>query len=479
MSLLNHSPYRPPVGSWHWAFERLLEGKTIRRPNWPPGDTVQLRDRQLRIVHNTWQHDEWVGPEPVLFYPDATAVQDFGVYPRPDPLPAPKPPTPILQGPLGMHPEDAAAVDTRIYRVTGAVGPPGYQPVWVWGRPGSGERARWIPDWQRKLDFPAPGMMLVADAVGPVSEGVLFPRNIRAAGQDIPVDPPEGVHVVKLTREDTAYLIAAIRAAESIRPGSVLHDPYSAELCGSRGPELLESLPSLPGDRWPVIARTWATDQFVAGLLEGGVRTVLDIGAGLSTRPWRLTGPTAEAATWIEVDSEHFLWTKYGDWSRLCRWGLRKTQFWACSDVFDDPFLARLQPARTPGPVLAVTEGLLAYSNHCDVKLLALRLASQPSIRWWIADFASPASFRLFSKTALGRLMRRSGLPFRFSPEEGVRAFVKSCGWETVTYSSTVRVASHLGILPASLKAWAGKDRIGPVWSGVWLMRRAAQGRES
>ena len=51
---------------------------------------------------------------------------------------------------------------------------------------------------------------------------------------------------------------------------------------------------------WSVVIRTRVIDSFVQQLIAGGVETVINLGAGLDTRPYRLDLPAS--LRWIEVD---------------------------------------------------------------------------------------------------------------------------------------------------------------------------------
>src|SRR4051812_38059191 len=91
---------------------------------------------------------------------------------------------------------------------------------------------------------------------------------------------------------DTALWVAAFRAFESERPDSLYHDPYAGVLSGERGRVMAREMPYQNMLAWLMAVRTIAIDRLVFEALSVGVDTVINIGAGLDTRPYRLDLPT-------------------------------------------------------------------------------------------------------------------------------------------------------------------------------------------
>ena len=90
---------------------------------------------------------------------------------------------------------------------------------------------------------------------------------------------------------DTALWMASIRAGESCRPDAVFRDALAAQLSGAEGAQIERSIPNAALSAWGVIIRTSAIDRLVAAALQERVDTVLNLGAGYDTRPYRLTLP--------------------------------------------------------------------------------------------------------------------------------------------------------------------------------------------
>src|SRR5689334_23297687 len=107
---------------------------------------------------------------------------------------------------------------------------------------------------------------------------------------------PEMEHV-----SDTALFVAAWRAAESERPDALIHDPFAARLAGERGVSIAEALKGSELASFGIALRVRLIDELLLETIRSNdIGTVLNLGAGLDTRPWRMDLP--EKLRWIEVD---------------------------------------------------------------------------------------------------------------------------------------------------------------------------------
>lgn len=84
---------------------------------------------------------------------------------------------------------------------------------------------------------------------------------------------------------DTALWVATYRAWESERSDAVFHDPFARRLAGERGEQLAAAMPMAGRHAWSYTARTWLTDQLVAKLVADDTDMVINLAAGLDTRP--------------------------------------------------------------------------------------------------------------------------------------------------------------------------------------------------
>jgi methyltransferase (TIGR00027 family) len=220
---------------------------------------------------------------------------------------------------------------------------------------------------------------------------------------------------------------------ESERPDALFHDPYARRLAGTRGEQVLAGMPKGKAFAWPMIVRTAVMDEIILRTIaRDGVDTVLNLAAGLDTRPYRLRLPAS--LRWIEVDFPDVIAYKKEQLaeerpiSALERVGIDLTDEAARRALFD-----RIGGAAKH--VLVVSEGLLIYLAPEQVATLAADLATPPSFRWWLIDLASPGLLKMIEKS-WGPILAAGNAPFRFAPAEGTR-FFEPHGWREAEFRST------------------------------------------
>src|SRR5262245_44284601 len=104
---------------------------------------------------------------------------------------------------------------------------------------------------------------------------------------------------------DTAFLTAFCRAVETERADAHFHDPHARQLAGPRGEQLLQRFPGGSENANGCIVRTCILDSLVMQVLrDHAVGTVINLGAGLDTRPYRLP---LTSVSWFDVDCEGVL----------------------------------------------------------------------------------------------------------------------------------------------------------------------------
>src|SRR4051812_33605499 len=100
---------------------------------------------------------------------------------------------------------------------------------------------------------------------------------------------------------DTALWVAVYRAMESARPDALFKDPYAERLAGERGHRVVKEMKGAKASAWALIVRTAVMDEIIMERVRGaGIDMVLNLAAGLDTRPWRLDLPAS--LKWIDVD---------------------------------------------------------------------------------------------------------------------------------------------------------------------------------
>jgi len=115
------------------------------------------------------------------------------------------------------------------------------------------------------------------------------------------MDLNAGVHNVS----DTARWMAYFRAMETRRPDAVFRDPYAESLAGERGLQIANSLAQGNRQEWAWVTRTYLFDAFISRLVQDGADLVVNLAAGLDTRPYRMEWPST--LQWVEVDFAEIL----------------------------------------------------------------------------------------------------------------------------------------------------------------------------
>jgi len=236
---------------------------------------------------------------------------------------------------------------------------------------------------------------------------------------------------------DTARWIAAYRAIESRRPDALFRDPFADRLAGKRGHAIVAKAPLLMARGGMVIARTKLIDDLVLDCVSHGADLVLNLAAGLDTRPYRL--PLPESLRWVEVDLPGLIAEK-----ETLLLGERP----ACqltresADLTDPKALAALldRLAGQAKRIVVIAEGLLMYLPVTTVEQLTCQMARNSVIRWWILSLNSSGAVNML-RSNFGREL--GGVVLHFAPRDGV-AYFEHRGWEVKEVFQLVHAARRL-----------------------------------
>ncbi len=221
---------------------------------------------------------------------------------------------------------------------------------------------------------------------------------------------------------DTARWVAYFRAIESERADRLFHDPFARALAGERGREIAETLPKGPLS-WSLAVRTRVFDELILDAVRDGVRVVLNLAAGLDTRPYRL--PLPAGLRWLEADAQSLLDFKEQALSRE-RSHCHVERI--AVDVIDREGRLRLFE-RVGGfgeRVVVVTESLLVYLEPGVVASLADDLHQLPKSEWLLETIAPAILAR--QKRLWGHALQTARAEHKFAPQEGL-AFFAPHGW--------------------------------------------------
>jgi methyltransferase (TIGR00027 family) len=216
---------------------------------------------------------------------------------------------------------------------------------------------------------------------------------------------------------ETALLTAGWREMESSRPDALFHDPLAARLAGERG---LRMARSRPLGAWVVAIRTVLIDAFLRSAISSGIDTVIDLGAGLDTRPYRMDLPSS--LRWVEVDHPSLIESKAAQLigevpaCPVERIGLDLADRDACRELLDRIWT-------TPSRAMVLTEGVIGGLSVDEAAGLADDIHAQPGCESWVIDYFSPRLLAAYQED-----QPHPNVPVRFDPPSW-ETFFAGRGW--------------------------------------------------
>lgn len=247
-----------------------------------------------------------------------------------------------------------------------------------------------------------------------------------------PMSPADG----KITHvSDTALMVAACRALETDRPDGFVRDPFASRLAGDRGMAILQGLPETYSRMmcFGMGIRSHFMDELLLEILgTHPISTVLNVGCGLDTRPWRLDLPAN--LRWIEVDFPDMLDYKEslmsGEAPRCRRERLTV-------DLNDAAQRESLYVAAGTSPAFLITEGLLMYLPGKTIESFAVEVLQRTPITHWMSD-ANTTTFSKLLKADFISPIAHVQAPDCI-PGEQILDVIHRAGWNTVAHRSYMR----------------------------------------
>ena len=269
---------------------------------------------------------------------------------------------------------------------------------------------------------------------------------------------------------DTALWVAVYRAQESERADAVFHDPYARRLAGDRGAHIATAMPFARRHAWSYTARTWLVDQVIEREVRQGADMVINLAAGLDTRPYRMQLPAS--LRWVEIDLPGILDYKQGVLaSERPRCSLERVALDLRDAVARRGVVQRLGVEAKRA--LVISEGLVIYLADYEAAELALDLSTPLSFRRWVTDLTSPALLKMLQKS-IGGALAAADSPLKFAPREGPEFFDR-CGWKLVETHSLLHTAAKLKRLSFAMRLLSllpdpGGHKPDKPWGGVCLL---------
>lgn len=239
---------------------------------------------------------------------------------------------------------------------------------------------------------------------------------------------------------DTAHWVAMYRAMESERRDAHFHDPYARMLAGERGEEIMRTMRGGRSNMWAMVVRTCVYDEIILRLIrQNSVDTVLNLAAGLDTRPYRLQLPAT--VHWIEVDLPDILTykeEKLANEQPTCQ--LERVKLDLADSEARKALFARVNAGAKQ--VLVITEGLMIYLTAKQATSLATDLHAEPNFRYWLTELTSPFVLQMLQRSWNSQLATGNAR-VQFAPEDGVKFYERLC-WRVAEFRLSMEEAHRL-----------------------------------
>jgi methyltransferase (TIGR00027 family) len=230
-------------------------------------------------------------------------------------------------------------------------------------------------------------------------------------------------------------------------------------MAGELGESIVREVPHGGSMAWAVIVRTAVMDEMIMDCLETGVTRVLNLGAGLDTRAFRLKLPAA--LRWFDVDLPAMVAHR-----RACLQEAepRCDHAHVTADVTDAQELHHVMALaeKGKGPMLVACEGLLVYLEPALACALAEALYAEAAAQWWLTDLVSPMLLGMVGSSWPSNEAAASA-PFQFAPRDSAR-FFEPLGWREASFRSTLDEAVRLRRSPPMAEWWSAFAA--PWWPG-------------
>jgi len=263
---------------------------------------------------------------------------------------------------------------------------------------------------------------------------------------------------------DTARWIAVMRARETARPDALFKDALASKIAGINGVEIAHQMRArgrMPD--WPIVMRTIVLDEHILRGVADGVDMVIDLAAGMDTRPYRLALPPS--LTWVDVDFPGITAEKNE---------LLKNETPNCkveriaTDLADEGARRKLfaELGARSKKALIIAEGLLVYLTAEQVTGLARDLAAVPTFTYWTLELVSASLLVRLNKT-VGKRLAAAGMPMQFGTDQGPH-FFEPLGWRLLEARSMFREAAKYKRLTFPMNLFAYLPEGKPPWKHPW-----------
>jgi methyltransferase (TIGR00027 family) len=217
---------------------------------------------------------------------------------------------------------------------------------------------------------------------------------------------------------------------------------------GDKGEKIVKKMGQIERVSWTIVVRTCMIDDYIREAIEQGIDTILNLGAGLDTRPYRME--FSHSLQWIEADYPALIDFKQEKLKKETpRCQLERAKVDLSDRESRNRFFSDVQSRSKR--VLVLTEGVVPYLTNENVLELAKDLKAHERFEYWIVDYWSKRFAELMKGSRFFKNMGNA--PFVFSPPEW-KEFFKSAGWSVEQIRYTGVEGSKLG-RPTPMPLWA------------------------
>jgi|SRR6185437_6242543 len=236
---------------------------------------------------------------------------------------------------------------------------------------------------------------------------------------------------------DTALWIAGYRAKETALPNAAFNDFLAGRMAGERGIHMAEDMQRADAMSFAMVVRTTGIDRLIYDAIHKGVDTVINLGAGLDTRPYRMDLPAG--LKWIEVDYQKVIDYK----SRLitekpvCQ--LQRYAADLSVDAEREKLFSKI--GSEAQKALVITEGVIGYLTPGQAEKLSKSIYAVPSFRYWIMDYSQGKMRHTYRKELKDKLKNS---PIQFRADNQIAFFCKD-GWKVSNNIYILDEADRIG----------------------------------
>lgn len=243
---------------------------------------------------------------------------------------------------------------------------------------------------------------------------------------------------------DTAYYCCGVRMQDAQRARPFCGDAYAKVFMDERGMKIFDKFKKLTLSNVNNITRCLIIDDAVKQrLARHPDLTIISIGAGFDTRPYRLKG-----GHWVELDEPQIIDYK----NEKLPIGQCANDLTRIAIRFADESLAdKLAFLDGTKPVLVIIEGVIMYLDQPAVAKTLSEVTAKFPRHELICDLMPRRFFDKYASKSIHKLIQELGASFAPLPEVPKKVFLEK-GYQLVSVMPTYQRAHEIGAFRELLK---------------------------